>query len=89
MVRHHVQRDAVLVPWTVVSGRNYDYAIFTTTSPNAEVTIGVFTMTADPALATPPATPATPWRLALNIDTDDGNALHFDNAAFWEVWRHV
>ena len=46
--------------------------IFVTTSPNAEVAIEVFTMTADPALVTPPATPATPWRLALNIDTDDG-----------------
>ena len=55
----------------------------------AMLSIGGVTMTADPALATPPATPATPWRLALNIDTDDGNALHFDNAAFWEVWRHV
>ena len=46
-------------------------------------------MTADLALATPPATPATPWRLALNIDIDDGNALHFDNAAFWESEPHL
>ena len=61
----------------VVSGRNYDYAIFVTTSPDAAVTIGGFTMTADPALVTPPATLATPWRLALDIDTDDGTALHW------------
>jgi hypothetical protein len=35
------------------------------------------------ALALPPKG-AQPWRLALNIDTNDGNAVNYANEAFWE-----
>jgi len=30
------------------------------------------------------APPDLPWRLALNIDTDDGNVVNYANTGFWE-----
>jgi hypothetical protein len=64
-----------------VSGKNYDYAIFVTMVPVVNAQVGSVTLGSLPALTAPPQ---GSWHLALNIDTDDGNAVSFANADFWE-----
>ena len=83
-------------PWTVESGKAYDYAIYVRSS-NATITYdscedsmgkgadsGAYLLSTGDWVYCDNDHSLGGWTLALNIDTSDGNVVDYQNYDFWE-----